>query len=81
MKSQQFDDIKAKVKSSKKQRLKFINEVIEPIKLELNKYEISPNIYGRAKSYASIYNKMISRNKSFDEIYDLYALRIIVQKA
>ena len=37
-------------------------------------------IFGRAKSYASIYNKMVSRNKSFHEIYDLYALRILVQK-
>ena len=80
LKSEQFYDIKAKVKSSKKQRFKFVNGVIEPIKQELNKYEISPNIYGRAKSYASIYNKMLTRNKSFDEIYDLYALRIIVQK-
>ena len=80
LKSEHFYDIKARVKSSKKQRLKFVNEVIEPIKLELSKYEILPNIYGRAKSYASIYNKMISRNKSFDEIYDLHALRIIVQK-
>ena len=38
LKSQQFDDIKAKVKSSKNQRLKFIKKVIEPIKLELNRY-------------------------------------------
>ena len=47
---------------------------------ELNKYDIFPNIYGRAKSYSSIYGKMINRNKSFDEIYDLHAIRIIVDK-
>ena len=46
----------------------------------MKKHEIYPNIFGRAKSYASIYNKMVSRNKSFEEIYDLHALRIIVQK-
>ena len=75
-----YREIKSKVKSSKKQRMKFVNEVIKPIEIELNKYEIFPDMYGRAKSYASIYQKMITRNKSFEEIFDLHALRIIVQK-
>ena len=80
LKQKEFDQIKAKVKSSKKQRLKLIKQVIEPISEELKNYDIRPKIFGRAKSYASIYNKMVSRNKSFHEIYDLYALRILVQK-
>ena len=75
-----YKEIKSKVKSSKKQRMRFVNEVIKPIEIELNKYEIFPDMYGRAKSYASIYQKMITRNKSFEEIFDLHALRIIVQK-
>ena len=75
-----YREIKSKVKSSKKQRMRFVNEVIKPIEIELNKYEIFPDMYGRAKSYASIYQKMITRNKSFEEIFDLHALRIIVQK-
>ena len=75
-----YKEIKSKVKSSKKQRMRFVNEVIKPIEIELNKYEIFPDMYGRAKSYASIYQKMINRNKSFEEIFDLHALRIIVQK-
>ena len=75
-----YNQIRTKIKSSKKQRLKFINEVIEPIKIELEKYEVSPMIVGRVKSYSSIYGKMIKRNKSFNEIYDLSALRIIVDK-
>ena len=75
-----YREVKSKVKSSKKQRMKFVNEVIKPIEIELNKYEIFPDMYGRAKSYASIYQKMITRNKSFEEIFDLHALRIIVQK-
>ena len=75
-----YKEIKTKIKSSKKQRLKFINEVIKPIEIELNNYAILPKMYGRAKSYSSIYGKMISRNKAFSEIYDLSALRIIVDK-
>ena len=37
-------------------------------------------IYGRSKSYFSIYGKMLNRNKAFEDIYDLYAIRIIVNK-
>ena len=75
-----FKEIESKVKSSERQREKFIKKVIEPVNEELKKYDIVPLIYGRAKSYASIYGKMINRNKSFKEIYDLYAIRIIVEK-
>ncbi len=80
LKRKEYKEIKQRVKSSNKERLKFVDQVIEPIKLELKKHGIYPNIFGRAKSFASIYNKMASRNKSFEEIYDLHALRIIVQK-
>ena len=75
-----FKQIESKVKSSERQREKFIKKVIEPVNEELKRYDIAPLIYGRAKSYASIYGKMINRNKSFKEIYDLYAIRIIVEK-
>ena len=80
LKRKEYKEIKKRVKSSNKERLKFVDQVIQPIKLELKKHDIYPNIFGRAKSLASIYNKMVSRNKSFEEIYDLHALRIIVQK-
>ena len=75
-----FKEIESKVKSSERQREKFIKKVIEPVNEELKRYDIAPLIYGRAKSYASIYGKMIDRSKSFKEIYDLYAIRIIVEK-
>ena len=75
-----FKEIESKVKSSERQREKFIKKVIEPVNEELKRHDIAPQIYGRAKSYSSIYGKMINRNKSFKEIYDLYAIRIIVEK-
>ena len=75
-----FKEIESKVKSSERQRKKFIKKVIEPVSGDLKKYDIVPLIYGRAKSYASIYGKMIDRNKGFHEIYDLYAIRIIVER-
>ena len=39
------------------------------IEEELKNYDIFPDVYGRAKSYASIYGKMLTRNKSFNEIF------------
>jgi len=75
-----YKELDSKIKSSNKQRNKFIKQIINPVETELKSYDIVPEIYGRAKSYSSIHGKMISRNKSFEEIYDLYAIRIIVEK-
>tara|TARA_B100001123_G_scaffold450867_1_gene624570 strand:- start:2100 stop:4289 length:2190 start_codon:yes stop_codon:yes gene_type:complete len=75
-----YKEINAKVKTTNRQRKKFIQSILKPIQSELNKYDIKPKIYGRPKSLASIYGKMVSRNKEFEEIYDLYALRIVVEK-
>ena len=72
--------IESKLKTTNRQRKKLINSFITPIDLGLKKYNIKPDIYGRSKSYYSIYGKMINRNKSFEDIYDIYAIRIIVDK-
>ena len=73
-----YKKLDSQIKSSKRQRDKFIKEIIGPVADELKIYEIIPMVYGRSKSYSSIHGKMMSRDKSFKEIYDLYAIRIIV---
>ncbi|MBU0528976.1 bifunctional (p)ppGpp synthetase/guanosine-3',5'-bis(diphosphate) 3'-pyrophosphohydrolase [bacterium] len=73
-------EIEKKLKASKKERDKIIQNVILPVKRELNKYNIDANIYGRVKSHSSIFGKMERRGKSFEEIFDIYAIRIIVDK-
>ena len=75
-----YKQINKKIKSTQKSRSKIIKTVINPIKSELETYKIKPHIYGRSKSYASIHGKMISRNREFEDIYDLYAIRIVVGK-
>ncbi|MBT3179716.1 MAG: bifunctional (p)ppGpp synthetase/guanosine-3',5'-bis(diphosphate) 3'-pyrophosphohydrolase [Candidatus Marinimicrobia bacterium] len=75
-----YKDLSSKIKSSKKQRDIFINGFIGPVDKELKNYNISPKVFGRSKSYASIHGKMIKRDTTFEEIYDLYAIRIIVDK-
>jgi len=75
-----YKEIESNVKATHKHRQKFINTIIAPVEKELSSYEIVPTVYGRAKSYSSIHGKMISRSKTFEELYDLYAIRIIVDK-
>ncbi|MBQ8577983.1 MAG: bifunctional (p)ppGpp synthetase/guanosine-3',5'-bis(diphosphate) 3'-pyrophosphohydrolase [Clostridia bacterium] len=56
----------------------FIEKAREQIAEKLTEYNIHFQLEGRVKSVYSIYRKMYNQNKSFDEIYDFYALRIIV---
>lgn len=67
-----------KLQESKKERDKFIAEFIQPIKDELKKQGFKFEIKGRPKSINSIWNKMKRQGVSFEEIYDLFAIRIII---
>lgn len=80
LKPKEYKNLESKIKSSRKEREKYIKEVSNPLQRELNKLGIEAKIYGRVKSYSSIYGKMVTRDKSFDEIYDHLAIRIIVEK-
>ncbi len=69
-----------KVKSSKKDLQKSIDNFKKPILVELETFNIECTIFGRSKHYNSIYEKMEKQNKEFSEIFDFLALRIIVGK-
>ena len=73
-------DIKKKIKDSKTKREKYISKFIYPIKEQLNSVSIDSKVFGRAKNFRSIYYKMQDRKKEFDEIFDLFAIRIIVNE-
>jgi len=76
--NQVFKDISSKIDETKASRNKFIKQFIQPVNEELDKLKIPYEIKGRPKSIFSIYNKMRKQNISFDEVYDLFAIRIIV---
>lgn len=63
----------------KEKRDNFIDSIIERIRSRITDIKPEPIIEGRVKSIYSIYKKMYVKNKPFDEIYDIYAVRIIVQ--
>lgn len=73
-----YDEIAKKLKEKKREREKFIKKFIEPINARLVQEGYKFEIYGRAKHLYSIYKKLVSRNKSFDELYDLFAVRIVL---
>ncbi len=75
-----YEDLVRKIKLSREDREKYIASVAQPIYDEMAKHKIYPTISGRPKSFYSIYSKMQIRNKPFNDIYDLLAIRIIVDK-
>ncbi|QRN86296.1 bifunctional (p)ppGpp synthetase/guanosine-3',5'-bis(diphosphate) 3'-pyrophosphohydrolase [Clostridia bacterium] len=66
------------ISMKRKEREEYINSVIEILKKEIEELNISVDIQGRPKHFFSIYNKMTKQNKELSEIYDLIAIRIIL---
>lgn len=76
-----YKDIARKLAETKKERTKYINEFIKPIKDKLDKAHLDAEIYGRPKSIHSIWNKMKKKGVEFEEVYDLFAIRIILNSS
>ncbi len=75
-----YRTITRKVSQSLEVREKYIKNIRKPIETELKSAKIKSKVVGRAKHYYSIYYKMKKQNRPFEDIYDLLALRIIVDK-
>lgn len=73
-----YSDIQERLDAVSKSRLDFLNAMQEKIGERIQNVVKEPKIDGRIKSVHGIYRKMYMQNKNFDEIYDIYAIRIIV---
>ncbi len=73
-----YRDIAKKLAETKRERTRFINEFIRPIKEKLVKGGFDFEIYGRPKSIHSIWNKIKNKGVEFEEVYDLFAIRVIL---
>lgn len=73
-----YREIARKLSETRRERTRYINEFIKPIKEKLDRAEVDYEIYGRPKSIHSIWNKIKKKGVSFEEVYDLFAIRIIV---
>ena len=73
-----YNEIRHKLEESELERNKYIEKFIEPLKTELDQLAVPYKIHGRPKSISSILNKIKQKKVPFEEIYDLFAVRIIV---
>ncbi|MBC8032885.1 MAG: bifunctional (p)ppGpp synthetase/guanosine-3',5'-bis(diphosphate) 3'-pyrophosphohydrolase, partial [Chitinophagaceae bacterium] len=73
-----YKEIARKLSETKRERSRYINEFIRPIKDKLDKTGFQFEIYGRPKSIHSISMKMKKKGVAFEEVYDLFAIRVIL---
>ena len=76
-----YKEIAKKLAETRKERTRFINEFVKPIKEKLSKSKIKAEVYGRPKSIHSIWNKMKKKGVEFEEVYDLFAIRAILDSS
>jgi len=73
-----YYEIAVKLKETEPERKRFIQKFIEPLKEILQEQGFNFKIFGRPKSIYSIYNKIKEKGVTFEEIYDLFAIRIVI---
>lgn len=81
MEPEAYRDIARKLSETKRERSRYINEFIKPIKEKLIATGFDFEIYGRPKSIHSIWNKIKKKAVAFEEVYDLFAIRVILNSA
>ena len=75
---EEYHELVEGINKKREERLKFIEKIMDDIRVQLKKQHIDAEVTGRAKHLYSIYRKMKRDNKTLDQIYDLFALRILV---
>ncbi|HLY71968.1 MAG TPA: bifunctional (p)ppGpp synthetase/guanosine-3',5'-bis(diphosphate) 3'-pyrophosphohydrolase, partial [Puia sp.] len=78
---EEYKEIARKLSETKRERSRYINEFIKPLKEKLEKGNFDFEIYGRPKSIHSIWNKMRKKGVGFEEVYDLFAIRVILNSS
>ncbi|PJJ75200.1 GTP pyrophosphokinase [Thermoflavifilum aggregans] len=73
-----YFSIAQKLQETRRERTRYINEFIKPIREKLQQEGFDFEIFGRPKTIHSIWEKMRKKNVSFEEVYDLFAIRIIL---
>ncbi|WP_346858116.1 RelA/SpoT family protein [uncultured Draconibacterium sp.] len=77
-KPEEYNYVVHRLKETEKERANFVAEFVKPIEKKLEKRGLSFSMKARTKSISSIHNKMNKKNVSFDEVMDLFAIRVIL---
>ena len=78
LKPEVYYDLVEKINLKKSERQAFIDQIVGDVRAHIEKASINAQIDGRIKHFFSIYKKMVNQDKTLDQIYDLFAVRIIV---
>jgi GTP pyrophosphokinase len=78
MEPENYKEIARKLSETKRERTRYINEFIRPLKEKIEAAGFQFEIYGRPKSIHSIWNKIKKKGVAFEEVYDLFAIRVIL---
>lgn len=73
-----YYDLAAKIERKRVEREAFVNDIVKDVKEKMEEAGIQGKVEGRSKHFFSIYKKMINQNKTLDQIYDLFAVRAMV---
>ncbi|WP_276929817.1 RelA/SpoT family protein [Herbinix luporum] len=73
-----YKDLAEKIATKKSERQAYIDSIVADVRFHIDEAGIAAKIDGRIKHFFSIYKKMVNQNKTLDQIYDLFAVRIIV---
>ena len=78
LKPDEYYDLVERIATRKKDRDDYVQSLVEEVRSHIDEAGIKAEIYGRSKHFFSIYKKMVNQKKTLDQIYDLFAIRIIV---
>ena len=74
-----YYDLVHQINQKKDARQQFVNRIVADVKKHIDEAGIEAQVSGRVKHFFSIYKKMVNQDKTLDQIYDLFAVRIIVE--
>ena len=73
-----FYDLVNQINARKTEREEFVQQIVDEVSMHMKNAGIEADVNGRVKHFFSIYKKMVNQDKTVDQIYDLFAVRIIV---
>ena len=73
-----FNDLVKQINARKTEREEFVQQIVDEVSTHMKNANIDAEVNGRVKHFFSIYKKMVNQDKTVDQIYDLFAIRIIV---
>lgn len=78
LESDSYFDLATKIEKKRAEREEFVHNIVDEVKIKMEEAGIKGKIEGRSKHFFSIHKKMVNQNKTIDQIYDLFAVRAIV---